>query len=476
MLDRKRKVFRSDNAGEFANYRSEEGEDQAESLYAQIQLNREGLFEVEFWFWVVSDTEAELSAQTQNLLSFFKHSDGGVKIEDLGLSEAFLNYLPGMPPSFKAPLLLPSHYLLGLMPLSGDSLHESGILFHSLNDKSIFLDNFSGANFNMAIVGHSGSGKTFLAQKIVDHYLEKGIKAVILDRGDSFDRLAKYHDGTMFRGKINPLQFKNAPFLTEFFSSFIPQEEFSHQKKCLLLKTIRDNLDKIDRLPSLFALVDEQIEHFSLYFEEYRELFSDKTLKMANITYVDTRQYPDSFLRPLFIYLAEYVKNLKGQKIFVFEECWHTLQHNIGYLGEFFRTSRALGISCIAITQCLDDLLGSQLGKIIAENTYLKIFFSATQKANEYLDEHDLERINELKSLKGKYSEFYLKTPLHRKALRFYPTVVEYERFTSHFEDRKKIDQFILEFKNHFDYKTLIHRWSELKYGTQDNNHQHPFF
>ena len=162
--------------GEFSNYKSEEGETQAESLYAQIQLNREGLFEVEFWFWVLSDTEAELSEETQNLLAFFKHTDGSVKIEDLGLSEAFLNYLPGMSPSFKAPLLVPSHYLLGLMPLSGDFLHESGILFHSLNEKSVFLDNFSGANFNMAIVGHSGSGKTFLAQKIVDHHLEKGIK------------------------------------------------------------------------------------------------------------------------------------------------------------------------------------------------------------------------------------------------------------------------------------------------------------
>ena len=470
LLDRKRKVFRSDNAGEFSNYKSEEGETQAESLYAQIQLNREGLFEVEFWFWVLSDTEAELSEETQNLLAFFKHRDGSIKIEDLGLSEAFLNYLPGMSPSFKAPLLVPSHYLLGLMPLSGDFLHESGILFHSLNDKSVFLDNFSGANFNMAIVGHSGSGKTFLAQKIIDHHLEKGIKAVILDRGDSFDRLAKYHGGAMFSGKINPLQFKNASFLTDFFSSFIPKEEFSHQQKCLLFKTIRDNLDKIDGPCSLFSLVDEQVENFSLYFEEHRELFTDKALEMSHITYVDTRQYPDSFLAPLFIYLAEYVKNLKGQKIFVFEECWHTLQKNIGHLGEFFRTSRAQGISCVAITQCLDDLLESELGKIIAENSYFKIFFSAAQRENESLDEHDLKRIADLKSLKGQYSEFYLKTPLHRKSLRFYPTPVEYERFTSHFEDRKKIDQFILEFENHFDYKTLIHRWTELKYGTENNH------
>ena len=119
----------------------------------------------------------------------------------------------------------------------------------------------------------------------------------------------------------------------------------------------------------------------------------------------------------------------------------------------------------MAITQRLDDLLSSELGKIIAENTSSKILFSAPQKENEYLAQSDLDRIGELKSKRGEYSEFYVKTLSGRKTLRFYPTVLEYERFTSHFEDRKRIDQFILEFEKHFDYKTLIHRWTELKHG-----------
>ena len=471
ILDRKRKIFRSDNTGDFANYKSEEGEGQAEELLAQIQLNTEGLFEIEFWFWILSDTEEELTEQTGHFLSFFKHSEGKVKIEDIGLSEVFLNFIPGTPPSFIRSMLTSSNYLLGLMPLSGDYLHDNGIVFHSLSDKSIFFNNFSGANFNMAIIGHSGSGKTFLAQKIVNHHLGEGLKAVILDRGHSFDHLARYHEGTIFGDKLNPLQFKNVKFLVEFLSSFMPKREFSYHKKCLLFKTIRENLAAIKNLDTLFIIIDKKIPEFSLYFEEYRELFTDEFIQMSEVTYVDTRKYPENFLRPLFIYLTEYIKNLDGQKIFVFEECWHTLQHNINYLGEFFRTSRSQGISCIAITQRLDDLLASGLGKIIAENTYFKILFSVPQKENEYLDNYDLERIAELKSRKDEYSEFYLKTPLHRKTLRFYPTMLEHESFTSNFKDRKKIDRFISEFKNHFNYKTLIHRWTELKYGKNINMH-----
>ena len=470
LLDRKRKVFRSDNTGEFSNYKSEEGEMQAEELLSQIQLGTECLLEIEFWFWVLANTEDSLNEQTQYLINFFKHSDGKIKIEDLGLSEAFLNFVPGHPPSFIQAEFFPTRYALGLMPLSGDYLHKDGMKLHSLGDRPIFFNNFSGANYNLAIVGHSGSGKTFLAQKIVDYHLSKGLKTLILDRGDSFDRLAKYHEGTILGRKINPLQFKNAKFLAEFLSSFIPDGEISYQKKCLLFKAVRDHLHSIKNLDDLFRCIDKKIKNFSLYFEEHREFFTDTPTEITDITYVNTRNYPESFLRPLFIYLTEYVKHLSGQKVFVFEECWHALHHNINYIGEFFRTSRAQGISCMAITQRFDDLLASDLGKIIAENTYFQILFSAPQRENEYLDSNDLESIAALSSQKGQYSEFYIKTPFQRKTLRFYPTCLEHERFTSHFEDRKAINRFIKEYKDHFDHKTLIHRWTELKHGKDIHN------
>ena len=109
------------------------------------------------------------------------------------------------------------------------------------------------------------------------------------------------------------------------------------------------------------------------------------------------------------------------------------------------------------------------MGKIIAENTYYKIIFSAPHKENEYLDNFDLERIDSLSSKKGEYSEFYLKSPVEKKMLRLYPTVLEHERFTSHFKDRENIRRFVREYEKFFDYKTLIKRWTEVKYGEDIN-------
>ena len=287
------------------------------------------------------------------------------------------------------------------------------------------FDSFTGDNFNTAIVGRSGSGKSFLTQKIVDYHLKSGKSAVILDRGDSFKRLAQYHEGTIFKGKINPFQFKNAAYLTEFLTSFIPNGELTYKDKCRLRKIITDNLDS-ENLSNLLSNIDRELDDFSLYFEQYKDFFTDKAIAIKNITYFDTRDYPDGFLRPLFVYLTEYIKQLKGKKIFVFEECWHTLKNNIDYVGEFFRTSRSQGISCIAVTQLLNDLTNSELGLIVAENTYFKIFFSSSREENEYLDRNDVSRINQLSSQKGSYSEFYIKSPIHRKTIRYYPTCLEH--------------------------------------------------
>ena len=466
LLDSKRKVFHSDNSGVFANYKSEAGEDQAEELLEQVQLNLDGLFEVEFWFWVLADTEAEMAEQTKIILDHFKHNDGKARIETLGLTEAFLSYLPGFLPALVGPIVTTSDYLLGLMPLSRDHLHDSGILLYSISDKKVFFDIFSGSNFNTAIIGHSGSGKTFLTQKIIDYYLASGIKAVIVDRGESCDRLARYHNGTIFANKVNPLQFKNPSFLTEFLCSFIPHGVLSYRQKCILFNSIQKHIKTIKTLDELFKIVDKEIPDFSIYLNQYRDFFTDQKIRPSDITYVNTRNYPENFLRPLFIYLSEYISNLSGNKVFVFEECWHALSHNVDYIGEFFRTSRARGISCIAVTQRFDDLLNSEIGKIIAENTYFKILFSVPQKKNEYLDEYDLEYISELKSQENEFSEFFLKTPFIRKPLRYYPSVLEHERFTSNYDHRKQIDQFISKYEKDFDYKTLIKRWTELKYGT----------
>lgn len=470
-LDRKRRLFRSDNATNFSNYTSQEAEAQSEELLSHIQLDQDAFYKVELWFLCVSDTEKELSQKTNEILIYLKSVNCKVLIEDRGLTESILNFIPGFVPNFLDYQTPPLSYLVGLLPLSVDKIHDEGLPLTSLSGYEVFWDNFSSSeslNYNIAISGTSGAGKTFFAQKLVNHCLSKGIKALIIDRGDSFLSLTKYHNGQIFNGKINPLQFKeNIRFLTEFLTSFIPQEELSYKKRCLLYRTLKDimKVQSPKSMHELLSLIDQKIDEFSLYFEELNNYFTCEENPITDITYVDTRTYPERFLRPLFIFLTEYIDKIKGRKLFVFEEMWHELDHNISYLSEFFRTSRSKGISCLAITQLFEDLVESKIGNVIAKTTCYKIFFSQDCKKSEFLDDYDIEEIQSLRSVRKQYSELYLKSPTHRKKLRNYSTALEHEIFTSNDLEKEEIKKFIQDHEKYHDYQTLIHRWTEMKYG-----------
>lgn len=474
-LDRKRRLFRSDNTSAFANYTSEKAESQSEDLLSKIQLGSDALYELEFWFFAITTTEDELEAETRVILSALKSEDCKVCIEDLGLTEALLNFIPGVTPNFLNAALPPLSYLVGLLPLSTDKVHDEGLKLTALSGHNVNWDNFAAdsLNFNVAVCGTSGVGKTFLVQKMVDEFLKQGKKALIIDRGDSFLRLAKYHNGHIMNGKINPLQFKdNITFLTEFFASFIPQEEFSFKARCVLYKSLCQIMETTPPKGTweLLKLLENDLPEFTLYFEELKKYFTDEILPITDITYVDTKEYPERFLRPLFIFLTEYIKKIEGRKLFVFEEAWHELDNNITYLSEFFRTARTQGISCVAITQMFDDLVENKIGKVIAQMTCYKFFFSQQIKKSEYLDDYDVEQIHSCQSEKGKFSEFYLKSPLHRKKLRLYATPLEHEKYTSNDRDKEALKKYLADKEEYFDFKTLIHRWTEIKYG-QDNIH-----
>src|SRR5690606_40132436 len=74
-----------------------------------------------------------------------------------------------------------------------------------------------------------------------------------------------------------------------------------------------------------------------------------------------------TLFRSLIIYLIEYFKHLEGEKIFIFDECWHLLLKNADYIAECFRTFRKHKASAVAISQNLDDFSESQLGRVIIQ-------------------------------------------------------------------------------------------------------------
>ena len=154
--------------------------------------------------------------------------------------------------------------------------------------------------------------------------------------------------------------------------------------------------------------------------------------------------------------MIEYFKNIEGQKIFVFDECWQLLSKNADYVAESFRTFRKHQASAVSISQNLEDFLSSQLGRVIYQNSHFKFLFKQ-DVLGDYLSNDVKSFLSRVSSEKGEYSEFLVLADQIRKIVRYYPTQSELCLFKTEKSESLKFERFekersvIMEFKEIFE-------------------------
>ena len=117
----------------------------------------------------------------------------------------------------------------------------------------------------------------------------------------------------------------------------------------------------------------------------------------------------------------------------------------------------------MAISQNLDDFSDSQLGRVIIQNTYFKFLFKQSLRESEFLDQHAKNLLDTILSKKGEYSEFLLMTDTIKKPLRFYPTELEYEIFTSDREDAKAFENYMEKAGQYLGFKEALINFTKIK-------------
>lgn len=182
--------------------------------------------------------------------------------------------------------------------------------------------------------------------------------------------------------------------------------------------------------------------------------------------YVDLTLYPDRIKAPLIIYLIEHFKHLKGQRVFVLDECWNLLANQGQFIAESFRTFRKHGASAIAISQNLEDFLSTSLGRTIYASSFFKFIFRQ-ETSGEFLTDHQKEMLKSLKSKKGEYSEFLLVSDLHQKICRFYASPFKFYLFNSDKTEKDSFKQFKDKRENLLDFKEILHQYVYLKTGVE---------
>jgi hypothetical protein len=465
-INMKRKLHFSALFKSLRNVDSENAFSQAETLLDDVTTDQKALFKAEIYFIVKASTKAELDIKTDRVIYDFKGLGAKLFVEERGLSFFYQSLIPGVSASFKRASDVPSDCLSYLIPFHRDFVMDEGFALTSRRNESVLFDLFcaEAMNYNVLITGSSGQGKSMMANKLLWQELGRGTKAVVLDLGNSFAKNAKFHDGAIISQKFNPYQFKNPRYLKEFVLAAM-DEKLSKREEGRLFETVKEILgnSEVTCFSQFLAELEKSFSGIRYYFNELTEYFTDESVSLNNFTYCDFTLYPDAMKAPLIIYLIEYFKHLQGEKIFIFDECWHLLLKNADYIAECFRTFRKHKASAVAISQNLDDFSSTQLGRVIIQNTYFKFLFRQALQASEFIDPHAKRLLDSVQSIKGNYSEFLLLTETIKKPVRFYPNPLEYQIMTSAREDNDQFEAYLEAGGKFIPFEEAIKNFTEIK-------------
>lgn len=465
-INLKRKLHFSALYKSIRNVDSENAFIQAESLLDDVTTDQKALFSVEMFIIVRAATKSELDRITSQVDYQFKGLGARLFVEERGLSYFYQSLFPGVIPSFKRATDVPSDCLAYLLPYHQDFVMEEGFELTSRNGNPVHFDLFNNAalNYNVLITGSSGQGKSMMANKLLWQELGRGTKGMVLDLGNSFAKNAKFHNGAILSQSLNPYQFRNPRYLKEFVLATMDENLNKREEGRLfeVIKTISEDR-RITNFKTFLKELEKSFNGISYYFCEIEEFFTDEILPLNDFTYCDFTLYPEAMKSPLIIYLIEYFKHLEGEKIFIFDECWHLLLKNADYIAECFRTFRKYKASAVAISQNLDDFSESQLGRVIIQNTYFKFMFRQSLSTSEFIDSHAKDLLDTVQSVKGSYSEFLLLTETLKKPIRFYPTPLEYQVMTSAREDNQQFEEYLASGGKLLPFEEAIKNFTQIK-------------
>ena len=449
---------------------SEKAYGQAEQILEQVISEGAGLFSVETYLLLRAKTKEALDSLTVSWIGHYKAKNASLRIEEQGLSFLYQSLIPGVPASFKRSLDIPSDFLGHMIPIHRNYIHEEGLVLDCRDGVAVAVDIFhhSSLSYNALITGTTGQGKSMLANKLLLDQLGKGSKALVLDLGNSFRKNAQFHNGTILSQKINPLQFKNPAYIKEFILSAVDDKLGRKNEGKLFEEVKKAMLEEPNRtFSSLLNFLSAEFPGIEFYFSEIMEFFTEEVVSVNEFTYCDFGNYPEAMKAPLIIYLIEYFKNLEGRKIFVFDECWHLLENNALYIEECFRTFRKHNASAIAISQTLSDFADTKVGRVIINTSYTKFLFKQDVASSEFLDPLAKSLLDSVQSRKGEYSEFLYKSEVGLKPLRYVPTKLEYELFTTNANDMRSFDAYMAEKGKFLDFQRAIQNYTSIKYESE---------
>ncbi len=430
-----------------------------EVLLNEVIQDGEKIFHTSFSVVLRSEDEAQVDFQVGQVLQ---------TIREMANSEGFLetyasfdvfsnNAFPNTIQKERTRRLKTSN-VVDLIPIYGlwNGFDSPSVLMRTRAGSLFKFDPFSSrtTNANQIISGGSGSGKSFLTNLLIGQMLSQNPKVFIIDVGASYKKTCDLLDG-QYVGLSTSAGFSINPF--DIGESIIPSDE-----KIKFLVALIEVLTKEDGEARLGRLERSEIElsiqevyqtHKKPRLSNLREILLknqnhevsrigkilspwvgdapfgkiidrdttislDKRLVCFDLKNLEST--PDLQAACLLIITdlvwREVQKDRSEMKFLVFDESWRLLESDAGssFIGEVYRTFRKYYASAIAISQNIDDFAKSKAAAAIMPNASIKWILRQKGADRErlksvlHLNDREVQLIDSLSQVKGKYSESFL--------------------------------------------------------------------
>jgi type IV secretion system protein TrbE len=370
-------------------------------------------------------SKAELEQLGAEFAGIFTNADGSLFSETYNQLNAYFATVPGnYALNLRKLYLLNTNYadlsfLFTILPGEKTNAHlgtEYLAVLETDNSTPYFLNLHNGEVAHTLILGMTGSGKSYLANFLLQNAQKYAPLTFIFDIGGSFESLTTIFGGSYLNAgqeardfTINPFSLpqtkENLQFLFSFFRVLI---EGNEQRYRLDFKEERRLWDAIERMYMLEAnqrtvsnftnIVGELKERLHRWTRggQYGFLFdnAEDTLSFSRFQTFNFHGWNDApeVLEPLLFYVLHRASNeiadpakLATFKIFLLDEAWLFIKNETirNYVVQAQKTWRKHNAAMILATQSIKELEESGMLAIVAESCPTKIFLANPEMNRE---------------------------------------------------------------------------------------------
>jgi type IV secretion system protein VirB4 len=390
---------------------------------------------------VYADRKEETDRLAGEFTSVFTNADGNLFAETYNQLNAFFAVVPGnYAINLRRLLLLNSNYadlsfLFTILPGETRNAHlgaEYLAVLETDNSTPYFLNLHNGEVAHTLILGMTGSGKSYLANFLLQNAQKYTPQTYIFDIGGSFESLTSTFGGSYLNvGQeareftINPFSLPptkdNLQFLFGFFRVLIEGDgqryrlDFRDEQRLWAaierMYVLEPGQRTVSNLSNIVGELKDRLHRWTRV-GQYGFLFdnADDTLsfcRFQTFNFTGWGDAPDA-LEPLLFYTLHRAsqvicnpKELGTLKLFLMDEAWLFLKNETirSYIVQAQKTWRKHNAAMILATQSIKELEASGLLEIVSESCPTKIFLANPEMDHElyreafHLNDTELELI-----------------------------------------------------------------------------------